>query len=439
MAVIEFLRTLQTEVGPRRAGTEGEKRAQEWLRKRCQDMGLAVELRSFRFIRSENVSRAIQLASMIYILAGLWLSRTVHPWLVAGAILLQLFYFARVHKKVDLRLARAESHNVLAGLRRPFSQYVNDSNKRPTFIICGHYDTPRSMPDWVMKILDTLRVIGPLVSLTMMAFIVYMVAWGMVWAGARFLGFGQGVYRAMGDFWRNVGFWVVLTVLAPIMLLQLLFILDTMLRPKADSPGADDNGSGTALLLELARRLKEKPLENAEVFFAFWGAEERGLFGSRQFVREFDVRLDKEVTYIVNADCVGVGDRLTIHTGQGVVFRRRTDPTTMAMLEEICDELGVAHVRSWESIISGGSSDHAEWVDRGYRRSVSFIRENYKPLSPTARLLAWLLRIPDANQLELRHIHSPRDDLGVVDEQTLEQTVAVAEAYVRRIDESFVT
>lgn len=438
MAAIEFLKALQTEVGPRRAGTEGERRAQEWLRERCQDMGLAVELRSFRFIRSENVSRAIQVVEMIYILGCLWLSRTIHPWLVAGAMLLLLFYFARVHKKVDLRLARAESQNVLAGLRRSFSEYVDDANKAPAVLICGHYDTPRNLPDWVIEILDALRVISPLVNLTILAFITYMVVLGLMWTMARFLGFGQGIYLGMGNFWHNVGFWVVLIVLVPVMLLELLFILDTLLRPKADSPGADDNGSGTALVLELARRLKEKPLKNAEVFFAFWGAEERGLFGSRQFVREFDAKLDKELTYVVNADCVGVGDHLTIHTGQGVVFRRRTDPATVALLEGTCDDLGVAHVRSWESIISGGSSDHAEWVERGYKRSVSFIRENYKPPSPTARLLAWLLRIPDANQLELRHVHSHRDDLAIINEHTLEQTVALAEAYLRQIDEGFV-
>ncbi len=50
-------------------------------------------------------------------------------------------------------------------------------------------------------------------------------------------------------------------------------------------PGADDNASGTAVLLELARRLGELPIKPARtiIFVAFSG-EELGLYGSRYYV-----------------------------------------------------------------------------------------------------------------------------------------------------------
>src|SRR5262249_54941631 len=46
-----------------------------------------------------------------------------------------------------------------------------------------------------------------------------------------------------------------------------------------DAPGADDDGSGVACVLELARVLATRPLEAAVVFVAFAGGEQ-GLFGS---------------------------------------------------------------------------------------------------------------------------------------------------------------
>jgi Tol biopolymer transport system component len=49
-------------------------------------------------------------------------------------------------------------------------------------------------------------------------------------------------------------------------------------------PGADDNASGTAMLLETARILARRPLPATVIFASFTG-EEGGLLGSREFVR----------------------------------------------------------------------------------------------------------------------------------------------------------
>ncbi|MDP9793926.1 hypothetical protein J2S43_002438 [Catenuloplanes nepalensis] len=49
------------------------------------------------------------------------------------------------------------------------------------------------------------------------------------------------------------------------------------------SPGANDDASGTALTLEVARVLRHLPV-NATLRFALWGSEEQGLVGSRHYV-----------------------------------------------------------------------------------------------------------------------------------------------------------
>ena len=56
------------------------------------------------------------------------------------------------------------------------------------------------------------------------------------------------------------------------------------LRHVIGAPGANDDGSGTVLCLELARVLKDVPTD-ATLRFALWGSEEQGLIGSRYYVR----------------------------------------------------------------------------------------------------------------------------------------------------------
>jgi len=69
-------------------------------------------------------------------------------------------------------------------------------------------------------------------------------------------------------------------------------------------PGADDNASGTAGLLELARLLKKtKGLRTNYLFIAFSG-EESGLIGSKYFTEHTTVPLNK-VSYMVNLDMIG--------------------------------------------------------------------------------------------------------------------------------------
>ncbi len=70
------------------------------------------------------------------------------------------------------------------------------------------------------------------------------------------------------------------------------------------SPGANDNGSGTSTLLELARVMKDVPT-NKEIRFVAFGAEEIGLVGSRYYVSQLSqAEKDRSVANF-NLDMVG--------------------------------------------------------------------------------------------------------------------------------------
>lgn len=71
-------------------------------------------------------------------------------------------------------------------------------------------------------------------------------------------------------------------------------------------PGANDNASGVAMLLNLARYFSGNP-PNHDMLFVAFAAEELGLFGSRFFVRHPPVSLSN-IKFLINFDLAGTGD-----------------------------------------------------------------------------------------------------------------------------------
>jgi hypothetical protein len=69
------------------------------------------------------------------------------------------------------------------------------------------------------------------------------------------------------------------------------------------SPGADDNGSGTIAVMEIARVLRDIPTDMT-IIFALYDAEEYGLYGSYHHAAEVQARGDSLV-YMLNMDMIG--------------------------------------------------------------------------------------------------------------------------------------
>ena len=74
--------------------------------------------------------------------------------------------------------------------------------------------------------------------------------------------------------------------------------------PAAIHNGADDNGSGTTLLLEVMRYYAQRQDTNYNYLIQFYSAEELGLIGSKYWTNHPTFPL-KEVEYMINSDMVG--------------------------------------------------------------------------------------------------------------------------------------
>jgi aminopeptidase YwaD len=76
------------------------------------------------------------------------------------------------------------------------------------------------------------------------------------------------------------------------------------------APGANDNASGTANVLELARATAVDGLDEGVCFVAF-GAEESGLYGSKAFVAELEAA-GEVPSYMINLDVTGIGNGVEV-------------------------------------------------------------------------------------------------------------------------------
>ena len=94
--------------------------------------------------------------------------------------------------------------------------------------------------------------------------------------------------------------------------------------------GADDNGSGTVTLLELARRFgsRKETLKRRLVFIAFT-AEESGLIGSEKYCKEPIYPLDKTIA-MINMDMVG-----RLKEDKLIIYGTGTSPHWKAEIERL--------------------------------------------------------------------------------------------------------
>ncbi|UCG22645.1 MAG: M20/M25/M40 family metallo-hydrolase [Chloroflexota bacterium] len=132
------------------------------------------------------------------------------------------------------------------------------------------------------------------------------------------------------------------------------------------APGADDNASGVAILLELARLLSTRPWNQTIIFVAF-AAEEQGTFGSRHFVQ--NMMLDGH-TLEAAIDNDIVGGRTGIP--QSIrIFSPGPDTTNSRQLARFLQLIGRLYTPGFGVTLidgldrEGRFSDHREFINAG--------------------------------------------------------------------------
>ncbi|AOS64374.1 M28 family peptidase [Actinoalloteichus hymeniacidonis] len=126
------------------------------------------------------------------------------------------------------------------------------------------------------------------------------------------------------------------------------------------SPGANDDASGSALCLELARVLRSLPTQKA-LRFALWGSEEQGLIGSRYYVDQLDDHAAGRISACFQNDMVA-----TSHPPADLYWLLSVDGAdnlATATVAEAATRLG--YLADVAGPTARGGSDHVPFHERG--------------------------------------------------------------------------
>ena len=137
----------------------------------------------------------------------------------------------------------------------------------------------------------------------------------------------------------------------------------------AAGPGINDNGSGSAGILETAIQMAKTKPRNT-VRFAWWSAEESGLVGSNHYVDTLTQQQRDKIALYLNFDMIGSpnyarfvydGDNGTFPVGTGVA----AGPAGSAQIEALFEEYFASQGLASEPTPFSGRSDYGRFIAFG--------------------------------------------------------------------------
>lgn len=173
-----------------------------------------------------------------------------------------------------------------------------------------------------------------------------------------------------------------------------------------DSDGAYDNASGVGILMALARHYAAAAPEGLELWFVATGAEELGLDGAKDFIARHGAAFDRERTYFINLDSLGVAGTQRLLTSYGIV-RTHSDPELRDLFFAAARERGIA-LRRFDLVI-GAWSDLMPVVEAGFKGT-------------------WI-----GVDSCLKYSHSPRDTMDLIETESLGRSLDLIEGVIHAL------
>ncbi|MGH8969704.1 MAG: M20/M25/M40 family metallo-hydrolase [Actinomycetes bacterium] len=133
-----------------------------------------------------------------------------------------------------------------------------------------------------------------------------------------------------------------------------------------EGPGINDNGSGTATILEIALQMKRLGVAPTnKVRFAFWGAEESGLIGSEYYVSQLTKKQQQSIAVNLNFDMVGSPNFVRfVYDGDGS-DTPTAGPTGSAQVEDVFTDYFDSQGLATEPTAFDGRSDYGPFIAVG--------------------------------------------------------------------------
>jgi Zn-dependent M28 family amino/carboxypeptidase len=138
-----------------------------------------------------------------------------------------------------------------------------------------------------------------------------------------------------------------------------------------EGPGINDNGSGSAVVLEIAEQLAKLPCQGphaavqSRVRFAFWGAEELGLLGAEHYVSSLPAEQLAEIALNLNFDMLGSPNFVRfVYDGDGSDTELVGPPGSEQIEAFFLDHFAALGLPAAPTAFDG-RSDYGPFIERG--------------------------------------------------------------------------
>ena len=133
-----------------------------------------------------------------------------------------------------------------------------------------------------------------------------------------------------------------------------------------EGPGIEDNGTGSAALLEIALQIAELGIEPRNTIrFAWWGAEEAGLVGSQHYVDSLTKTEAKDIELYLNFDMIGSPNYARfVYDGDGSAFGIK-GPSGSDNIEQVFEDYFDSQGLASEPTAFDGRSDYDAFISAG--------------------------------------------------------------------------
>jgi len=133
-----------------------------------------------------------------------------------------------------------------------------------------------------------------------------------------------------------------------------------------EGPGINDNGSGSAALIELAQNMSKVQPENT-VRLAWWGAEEEGLIGSTYYVENLPQEEKDRIALYLNFDMIGSPNYIfMIYDGDESGFEAPVVvPEGSVQIEDLFERYFTSVGQPYDDAEFSGRSDYQAFIGAG--------------------------------------------------------------------------
>ncbi len=274
---------------PRLSGTEGEEKAKEIIINLLRNIGYTPEVEEFVFsllpveffLKFSQVVIGILSASAIFLFNDFRILSFLIALILIFIIIKSTGWSGFIESLYDIKFFTRKSSNIF------FKKVLRKDY--PDIIFLAHYDSKSQTYPIVLRIILNLIGIFSLIISIMLIIAGFILGWKL----PVIVCFISGIFSAL-----------------PFVLLIFNFT-------RNKSPGAIDNASGVAIVLELAHTLREWK-GGANLYFLLTGAEELGLAGAIRFIQRHEGDFVKEKSFFINFDGIGGAGNLVITTRYGI-------------------------------------------------------------------------------------------------------------------------